>query len=130
MEHREHDPEEPPELAFAEPGETSSLRRRPMQRFARFVGIVAIIALVLPGIVIGVSTAARTAELACRVVASTAAPQAARTEARFELGGHEGPGWYCYATAFNGSETQLRFLGFIPEIRVVPGTPAVPGTDV
>lgn len=109
----------PRELAGYEPGET---RRRPgerMQHMRRAVVVVAIVALVLPGVLIGVSTASRTAELACTIVGSTEAPDAAALEARFELGGHEGPGWYCYATAYGGREVQLRFLGFIPEVKVV-----------
>lgn len=128
MERREHDePDEYPELAGYVPGEAGTLRGRRMQRIARVVVVLAIIGLVLPGIIIGLGTASRTAALACQIVASTTATQSAMTEARFELGGGEGPGWYCYATAFNGTETQLQFLGFIPEIKVVPGTP---GTDV
>ena len=112
----------PPELAGYEPGEVGALRGPRMRRVGRVVVVVAVIALVLPGVLIGVSTATRTAELACRVVGSTDAPGAVALEARFELSGHEGPGWYCYATEFGGREIQLRFLGFIPEVRVVtPG---------
>ncbi len=119
------DDEIPRELADYEPGE---VRRRPgerMQRLRSVVVVVAIVALVLPGVLIGISTASRTAELACRVVGSTAAPDAVALEARFELSGAEGPGWYCYAIAFGGREVQLRFLGFIPEVKVVqsPGVP-------
>ena len=90
---------------------------------AAAVVVVAIVALVLPGVLIGVSTASRTAELACSIVGAAEAPDAAY-EARFELTGAEGPGWYCYATAFGGREVQLRFLGFIPEVKVV-STPGV-----
>lgn len=121
---RDRDDEIPPELAFYEPGEVGTLRGPRMRRIARVVVVVAVVALVLPGILIGVSTATRTAELACRVVASTAAPDAVALEARFELGGPEGPGWYCFATEFGGRETLLRFLGFIPEVKVV-STPGV-----
>ncbi len=121
-----NDDDTPPELAFAEPGEGGSLRGPRMRRVARVVVVLAIVSLVLPGVLIGLSTAARTAELACRIVASTDAPGSA-PEARFEWSGHEGPGWYCYATDFGGREVQLRFLGFIPEVRVAtPGTPGVP----
>ncbi|MFT4285432.1 MAG: hypothetical protein QM598_11425 [Protaetiibacter sp.] len=121
----ERDDEIPPELAGYEPGEVGALRGPRMRRIARVVVLVAVVALVLPGVLIGVSTASRTAELACRVVGSTAAPGAVALEARWEWSGHEGPGWYCYATEFGGREVQLRFLGFIPEVRVAsPGVPA------
>jgi len=114
------DDEMPRELADYEPGEA---RRRPgerSRRLMRLVVVVAIVALVLPGVLVTVSTASRTAELACRIVGSSVAPDAVH-EARFDLVGPEGPGWYCYATAYNGREVQLRFLGFIPEVRVVGG---------
>lgn len=114
----ERDDDIPPELAGYEPGEVGALRGPRMQRIARVVVVVAVIALVLPGVLIGMSTAARTAELACRVVGSTAAPDAVALEARWDWSGAEGPGWYCYATEFGGREVQLRFLGFIPEVRV------------
>jgi hypothetical protein len=109
----------PRELADYQPGELRPPRGERMQRMRRVVVVVAIVALVLPGVLIGVSTASRTAELACRIVGSTEAPDAVALEARFELSGPEGPGWYCYAAEFGGREVQLRFLGFIPEVRVV-----------
>lgn len=114
------DDEIPRELADYEPGEA---RRRPgerAQRLMRVVVVIAIVALVLPGVLISISTASRTAEVACRIVTGAAAPEAV-PEARFDLVGPEGPGWYCYATEFGGREVQLRFLGFIPEVRVVSG---------
>lgn len=114
------DDEIPRELADYEPGEARRRPGRRTQQLLRLVVIVAIVALVLPGVLIGISTASRTAELACRIVVSTSAPEAV-PEARFDLTGPEGPGWYCYARDFGGREVQLRFLGFIPEVRVVPG---------
>jgi hypothetical protein len=113
------DDEIPRELADYQPGDARAGRGERMQRMRRVVVVVAIVALVLPGVLIGVSTASRTAELACRIVGGERAPDAIALEARFELTGAEGPGWYCYATAFGGHETQLQFLGFIPEVRVV-----------
>ena len=120
----EREDETPPELAGYEEGEVGTLRGPRMQRIARVVVVLAIVGLVLPGVLISVGTATRTAELACQVVGSTEAPGAA-LEARFEWSGGEGPGWYCYATDFGGHELQLRFLGFIPEVRVVPSSPGV-----
>ena len=78
----------------------------------------------VPGVLIGVSTAARTAEVACGIVVAGAAP-GATPEARWEWTGAEGPGWYCYASAFGGREVQLRFLGFIPEVRYRGDPPGV-----
>ena len=114
----------PPELAGYEPGEVGALRGPRMRRIARFVVVLAVIGLVLPGVLIGIGTASRTAELACEVVGAAEVPGSA-LEARFEWTGGDGPGWYCYATDFGGHELQLRFLGFIPEVRVVPGSPGV-----
>lgn len=121
----EREDETPPELAGYEPGEVGALRGPRMRRIARFVVVLAVVGLVLPGVLIGIGTATRTAELACEVVGSSEAADAAMLEARFELTGGDGPGWYCYATDFGGHELQLRFLGFIPEVRVVPGAPGV-----
>ncbi len=123
-----HDDDLPPELAFAEDGEVGIGRSRRMRRVARVVVVIAIACLVLPGILIGIATATRTAELACSITAAELAPYAEGFEARFELSGHEGPGWYCYSSDVRGTLTQLRFLGFIPEVRVVPG--GSPGVSV
>lgn len=110
----------PPELAGYEPGEGGTLRGPRMRRVARVVVLLAIVALVLPGVLISVSTATRTAEVACRIVTASEAPGAV-PQARWEWAGYEGPGWYCYASDFGGREVQLRFLGFIPELRIAPG---------
>ncbi|WP_187264935.1 hypothetical protein [Homoserinibacter sp. GY 40078] len=119
------DDEIPPELAGYEPGEGGALRGRRMRQMARLVVVLAVAGLVLPGVLIGIGTAARTADLACTVVGASRAPDAVALEARFELSGGDGPGWYCWATEFGGREIQLQFLGFIPEVRVVesPGNP-------
>lgn len=121
----EREDDTPPELAGYEPGEVGALRGPRMRRVARFVVVLALVGLLLPGVLTGVGFATRTAELACNVVGSTEAAGAASLEARFEWSGGDGPGWYCYATDFGGHELQLRFLGFIPEVRVVPGSPGV-----
>lgn len=121
----ERDDDIPPELAGYEPGEVGALRGPRMRRVARWVVVIAITGLVLPGVLIGISTATRTAELACRVLAMSAAPDASATDPRFELG-PVGPGWYCYASDFGGHWTLLGFLGFIPEVKVVPASPGVP----
>ena len=117
----------PPELAGYEPGEGGTLRGPRMRRVARVVVLLAIVALVLPGVLISVATATRTAEVACRIVTASEAPGAV-PQARWEWAGYEGPGWYCYASDFGGREVRLRFLGFIPELRIAPG--GGPGVDV
>ncbi|QNO36916.1 hypothetical protein H4J02_10625 [Protaetiibacter sp. SSC-01] len=114
----------PPELAGYEPGDGGTLRGPRMRRIARIVVLLAVVSLVLPGVLIGVSTAARTAEVACDIVVAGAAP-GATPEARWEWTGAEGPGWYCYASTFGGREVQLRFLGFIPEVRYRGDPPGV-----
>jgi hypothetical protein len=67
----------------------------------------------------------RTADAACRIVVRAGDTEAVGAVARFQVWGGNGPGWYCYAKAFDGSELMLRALGLIPGLTYQPsGTPA------
>jgi hypothetical protein len=75
-----------------------------------------------------VSTQIATAGAACTIVVARSAPDSVGADARFELTGAEGPGWYCYAQQYGGSEILLRSLGLIPGLSTQhvesPGQPA------
>lgn len=118
------DPEQdPPELVGAQDDDERPLRGRTRLRVLRIVVVVGLVALVLPSIVVTATTAARTAELACRIVVAERAPDAVAAVARFELAAPAGPGWYCYEVGFGGREVLLRDLGLIPQVVRVPATP-------
>jgi len=84
---------------------------------------VGLVALVLPGILVTLGTANRTAERACEVYVSVLAPGAVDAAARFELVSPTGTGWNCYAIDFDGDELLVRALGLIPGGARVPIAP-------
>lgn len=106
--------ETPRELVEYEPGDGPSVSERGRRRAMRLIAMIGLVALVLPGILIAVSTATATADAACRLVVVRDAPEAVGATARFELAGGEGPGWYCTAVMFGGEELLLGYLGLIP----------------
>jgi hypothetical protein len=109
-----------PELAGYVPREEGPVRHPVTLTVMRVV-----IALVLPGVVYTIGVQMQTADAACRIVVKSGDPQAVGAIARFQAWGGNGPGWYCYAKAFDGSETMLRALGIIPGLQYQPsGTPA------
>lgn len=113
------------ELADYEPGDGRPLRHPMTVRVMRIVVVLGLIGLVLPGILVTVSTQISTAETACGILVAQSAPDSVASEPRFEMLGAEGPGWYCYARQFDGSEILLTFIGLIPGGRFAPaGTPA------
>lgn len=118
----------PSELAGYEPDDERPVRRPMTHHAMRIVVILGILGLVLPGIIISISTANNTAQSACRAVVVEKAPDAVAYSPRFELAGAEGPGWYCYAQQFDGTEVLLGALGLIPQARFTPvendGVPA------
>ena len=119
------DDEYHPELAGSEPEDERPLRHPMMQRVMRVVVVIGILGLILPGVVISIATAANTANVACRLVVAQKAPDSVAYTPRFELMGADGPGWYCYARDFDGTEILLGALGLIPEVhRAPPGNPA------
>jgi hypothetical protein len=118
------DDEYHPELAEYVPTEGSSIRRPLTLKVMRVVIVIAVVALILPGVVYTISVQVETAGAACAIVVSAAAPDST-PDARLQLWGGNGPGWYCYARGFDGSEVLLRSLGMIPGLTYTPaGTPA------
>lgn len=111
-----------PELAGYEPHE------RPL-RGARFVlvlrvaVVLGLVGLVLPGILITMGTANRTALATCAAYTEYYAPEAVSFSTRFELFGPAGIGWNCYAVEFGGDEILLASLGLIPGGARLPNAP-------
>ena len=105
------------ELAEYEPGEGASVSHLRRMRIMRVFVFLGVIGLVLPGIIVTIGMQLRTSDAACRYVVAQKAPDSVAANARFQLFGGDGPGWYCYAEQFGGSEILLRSLGLIPGLR-------------
>jgi hypothetical protein len=102
-----------PELSGYEPIPRRR-RARPMIMMMRVVVVLAIIGLVLPGVLVTLQTASRTAERGCAILIAQDAPGSVSQSVRFELLSPIGPGWNCYSTAFGGHETLVKAFGLIP----------------
>ena len=89
----------------------------------RVTVLLGVVALVLPGILVTLGTANRTAVRACAIYAAYYAPEAIASDARFELVSDAGMGWNCYVRNFDGSEVPLAHLGLIPGGVSVPSGP-------
>lgn len=117
-----------PELAEDDPDESRPTRSATRLRVMRVMVVLGLAGLLLPGVLVTISTQVSTADAACRIVVAASAPESVGSVARFELAGAEGPGWYCYAERFGGGEILLRSLGLIPGLsgspEVQPGQPA------
>ncbi|MEO8261408.1 MAG: hypothetical protein ABI566_02465 [Pseudolysinimonas sp.] len=118
------DDEYHPELAEYEPGE-SRPGRAARVRVLRIMVVLGLAGLLLPGLLVTIGTQLSTADAACRIVVAASAPDSIGAVARFELIGADGPGWYCYAQQFGGTEILLRSLGLIPGLTTRP--PVDPG---
>ncbi|HWM35158.1 MAG TPA: hypothetical protein VNR36_13100 [Pseudolysinimonas sp.] len=110
----------PRELAEYEPGDRRPSRSARRLRAMRIVVTIAVAGLILPTLLVTIGTQISTADRACRIVVATLAPDSVGATARFELGGAAGPGWYCYAEQYGGTELLLRSLGLIPGLGPVP----------
>jgi hypothetical protein len=115
-----------PELAEYEPGESRPGRSARRLRVMRIMVALGLAALVLPGLLVTITTQISTAAAACRIVVAASAPESIGSEPRFELFGAAGPGWYCYAQRFGGGEILLRSLGLIPGLTQRPATDGQP----
>jgi len=103
----------PRELANADPDDARpGMERR--QRILRITVGIALVALLLPGLLGTIAVQTATANESCRIVVVANAPDSVGFDARFELAGAAGPGWYCYAQRFGGEEVMVRALGIIP----------------
>ncbi len=90
----------------------------------RVIVVVALVALVLPGILGSLVIANRTAQVSCAAYTDYYAPMAIESVTRFELFG-AALGWNCYAHEFGGKETLVANLGLIPGGARLPSAPLV-----
>ncbi len=119
------DDEYHPELAGYVPREGGSVRHPLTIKVMRVVIVIGVLALVLPGVIYTLGVQIQTADAACGIVVRAGDAEAVGAVARFQVWGGNGPGWYCYAKAFDGSELMLHALGLIPGLTYQPsGTPA------
>ena len=102
-----------PELANYEPHEQKPMRSKRTLYLMRGVVILALAALVLPGVITTASYAQSSAEQACAVWASSQVAEQHRTEVHFEFFGPGMIGYECYATTALG-ERHLVSLGLLP----------------
>lgn len=111
------------ELAAYEPS-VRPLRSRHFVMIMRVVVVLGLVALVLPGILVTLGTADRTANVSCAAYTAFLAPEAVGFQTRFELFGAAGIGWNCYALTFGGTEILVKSLGLIPGGAQLPRMPA------
>lgn len=119
---RDHEVEfeaEPELLGYEPHARPVGARRRMVMRIVVLVGLLA---LVLPGILVTVLTADRTAQYSCAAYTAYYAPEAIGSQARFDLFGPS-IGWNCYAQFFGGGEVVIASLGLIPGGRPLPTQP-------
>ena len=111
-----------PELAGYEPVERP-LRPRFLATVMRVVVVVGLVGLILPGILVTLGTANRTASMTCAAYTAFYAPEAVTFRVRFEVFGAAGAGWNCYAVEFGGEEVLVKSLGLIPGGARLPQAP-------
>ncbi len=111
-----------PELAGYEPHERP-MRGRRFVIALRIAVVLGLIGLVLPGILVTIATANRTALASCAAYTEYFAPEAVSFSTRFELVSPAGMGWNCYAVEFGGDEILLASLGLIPGGARLPTAP-------
>ncbi|PJJ62150.1 hypothetical protein [Compostimonas suwonensis] len=111
-----------PELAGYEP-HNRPLRSHRVVVMMRVVVVLALVALVVPGILVTWGVAASTASNTCASNSAYYKPDSIAGRAAFEIMGPGGFGWQCYW--IDGSEGAhfLMPLGIIPAAPVLPGTP-------
>lgn len=106
--------DEHPELAGYEPIPERPLRRRNAHAVMRVVVVLAIIGLILPGVLITITTASNTAERSCAIYIDRLVPGSQGQVVRFEMTSPIGPGYNCYSVGFGGDLTLVHAFGLIP----------------
>jgi hypothetical protein len=106
--------EDEPELAGYVPHDERPLHSRRRTLIFRVVVIIGVLSLILPGFVTSLSVASATANRSCAIWVHYAAPDAAGSEARFEVFGPGGIGWECYSVGAFGGDRHVVSLGLIP----------------
>lgn len=97
--------------------------RRLRTTVMRVVVLIAVLALVLPGVLVTWTTQVRTAEYACQIATDYYAPGASASLARFTITDPELLGWNCFAQMYNDEEIFTAHLGLIPGApRLIPLT--------
>jgi hypothetical protein len=118
--------DEHPELAGYEPHAQKPLRSPKLVWGIRLVVVLAVLALVLPGVLTTVSVGSSNAERACAARVALAYPFAGGSEARFELFGPGVLGWECYLVDPATGDVHVDSMGLIP---VAPRQTGVPTQD-
>ncbi|MBX3098472.1 MAG: hypothetical protein KF761_02740 [Salinibacterium sp.] len=121
----EYDDEPEPELAGYQPPGDRPLRSPHLTTAMRVIVVIGLVGLLLPGILVTLSTAGRTATVTCSIYTAYYAPEAVSFSARFELFSPAGIGWNCYAVNYGGSEVLVRSLGLIPGGVELPTVPSI-----
>ncbi|TQL47238.1 hypothetical protein FB562_0291 [Homoserinimonas aerilata] len=116
----------PRELDEFEPFQPRPMRSRTRTWVLRTVVLLAVLALVLPGVITTISIAGSNAARACAYLVSIAEPSAHATEVHFEAFGPGGLGWECYAVDPFDADHHIASLGLIP---VAPGMRQVPTSN-
>ena len=114
-----------PELAGYVPSDGRPLRHPMTLTVMRVVVVLGVAGLIVPGLVFTIGTQIHTADVECQLLVTANGAGAPGAVARFELMGGDGPGWYCYAKQFDGTELLLAPMGLIPGGALTPaGNPA------
>jgi hypothetical protein len=92
------------------------------QRVIRWVALIALIGMLVPGALSTVAVARTTAEQSCRLAVDAVASERTPSRVSFEVLSLEAVGWTCYAQTAGG-DVLVALLGLIPgEPRLVPPT--------
>lgn len=113
----EHDE---PELLGYVPIEQRPLYGDGRRRTMRVLVLIAVAAMVVPGILGTASLAANTAQQTCAVYVARYQPNAVGASVHFDLFGPRGPGWDCYTVDAGQQEAFLVLLGLIPSTPLPP----------
>jgi hypothetical protein len=105
--------DEHPELSGYEPHEQKPLRSAGKTWALRLIVLLAVLALVLPGVFTTVSVGTSNAWRACTYRSAVVDP-ALQATPRFEAFGPGGFGWECYAVDRFGEEHHIDSMGLIP----------------
>ena len=109
-----------PELLGYEPGDGRPLRSARMLAAMRFIVVLGLVALVLPGIVTTIMVDTRGAQAACKIWVRYEVPSAIGSSVQFEIFGSNGFGWQCYTRGSFGGDQ------FVASLGIIPGPPDLP----
>jgi hypothetical protein len=113
-----------PELNNYEAGDGRPLRSKHLTTVMRVVVVLALVALVVPGVITTMSVSSATAQRACATWVAYEVAGASGSEARFEVFGPGGAGWECYSVGAFGGDEHIASLGLIPgPARLPSGVP-------